>query len=69
MKRILTLLTIATFASCTIFAQDDMYFTPKSKAAKEKERAKRPLKKLRLKTHLVRGVSNGFNFFLKRKVF
>ena len=39
MKRILTLLTIATFASCTIFAQDDMYFTPKSKAAKEKERA------------------------------
>ena len=39
MKRILTLLTIATFASCSIFAQDDMYFTPKSKAVKEKERA------------------------------
>jgi len=39
MKRILTLLAIATFASCSIFAQDDMYFTPKSKAVKEKEKA------------------------------
>lgn len=39
MKRILTLLAIATFASCSIFAQDDMYFTPKSKAVKDKEKA------------------------------
>ena len=39
MKRILTFLAIATFASCSIFAQDDMYFTPKSKAEKEKEKA------------------------------
>ena len=39
MKRILSLLAIATFASCSIFAQDDMYFTPKSKAVKEKEKA------------------------------
>ena len=39
MKRILTLLAIATFASCAIFAQDDMYFTPKSKAVKDKEKA------------------------------
>ena len=39
MKRILSLLAIATFASCSLFAQDDMYFTPKSKAVKEKEKA------------------------------
>ena len=39
MKRILTLLAIATFASCSISAQDDMYFTPKSKAVKDKEKA------------------------------
>ena len=39
MKRILTLLAIATFASSSLFAQDDMYFTPKSKAVKEKEKA------------------------------
>ena len=39
MKRLLTLLTITTFASCSLFAQDDMYFTPKSKAVKDKEKA------------------------------
>ena len=39
MKRILTLLAIATFASCSLFAQDDMYFTPKTKAVKDKEKA------------------------------
>ena len=39
MKRILTLLAIATFASSSIFAQDDIYFTPKTKAVKDKEKA------------------------------
>ena len=39
MKRILSLLAIATFASCSLFAQDDIYFTPKSKAVKDKEKA------------------------------
>ena len=36
MKRILTLLAIATFASSSIFAQDDIYFTPKTEAVKDK---------------------------------
>lgn len=39
MKRLITLLTIVTLASSTLFAQDDIYFTPKSKAAKQKELA------------------------------
>lgn len=39
MKKIISLLVIATMASCSVFAQDDMYFTPKTKAVKEKEKA------------------------------
>lgn len=39
MKRTLSLLFIAAMASCSLFAQDDMYFTPKSKAQIEKEKA------------------------------
>ena len=41
MKRTLSLLVIAALASCSLFAQDDMYFTPKSKAQIEKEKAEK----------------------------